>query len=445
MVTIVSEIAEPLELIDGAALELPERTRSLTAARVLAGCVDGAAAGAVVALVGFSVYTAILTALLWATLMAAVAPVNRQRINRQAITRTVVVCGFACWVSGAFLDLHRSAAVFVVILGVAAAAAYLSRTIAGVLVRSPERVVIVGEIGDREAVAREAMMLSRGRVRAVAVIGPEGLAGAVAVHRPDAVLVVPGPGLAGRQVQRIAWHAERLGVPLLINTRLHDVAARRTAPLRVGGLSLLHVAPAQRDGLVKLVKHTWERVAAAAALLVLLVPMLVIAVIIRIDSPGPAFFRQRRVGRHGKPFTMLKFRTMCADAEQRRATLSPREGHVLFKMARDPRVTRVGAFLRRYSLDEIPQFINVLRGEMALVGPRPALLSEVEEYDDDPRRRLAVRPGLTGLWQVSGRSDLSWEESVRLDLDYVDNWSLRLDLAIVVRTVRAVLGHSGAY
>jgi lipopolysaccharide/colanic/teichoic acid biosynthesis glycosyltransferase len=158
-------------------------------------------------------------------------------------------------------------------------------------------------------------------------------------------------------------------------------------------------------------------------------------------------FRQDRVGRDGRHFTMLKFRTMHVDADetlQQLAGLNESDG-VLFKVRLDPRITRLGRILRRYSLDELPQLVNVMRGHMSLVGPRPALPSEVVRYDEDPRRRLAVKPGLTGLWQVSGRSDLSWSDTVRLDLLYVDNWSFSLDLVILCRTVKAVLGHRGAY
>jgi lipopolysaccharide/colanic/teichoic acid biosynthesis glycosyltransferase len=171
----------------------------------------------------------------------------------------------------------------------------------------------------------------------------------------------------------------------------------------------------------------------------------VLTAVVRASSPGPALFRQTRVGKDGVEFTILKFRTMREDAEARRVELVT-DGHgILFKIRQDPRVTPVGAWLRRYSLDEVPQLINVLRGQMSLVGPRPPLPEEVAGYGDDVRRRLVVRPGMTGLWQVSGRSDLSWEESVRLDLRYVENWSLTLDLQILWKTWSAVARGSGAY
>ena len=193
-------------------------------------------------------------------------------------------------------------------------------------------------------------------------------------------------------------------------------------------------------------KRAFDVCVSALALLVLSPLLLAIAFAVRTDG-GPALFMQERIGLDGRRFRLLKFRSMVPDAEDMLSNLlafSDGNG-VLFKMHDDPRVTHVGSVLRRFSLDELPQLWNVVRGDMSLVGPRPALPEEVARYDVDPTRRLVVKPGLTGLWQVSGRSDLTWAESVRLDVQYVDNWSLRLDLRILVRTVRAVLGHRGAY
>jgi exopolysaccharide biosynthesis polyprenyl glycosylphosphotransferase len=182
--------------------------------------------------------------------------------------------------------------------------------------------------------------------------------------------------------------------------------------------------------------------------LVLAVPLLLVAALaIKLDDGGPILFRQRRVGRNGETFTIFKLRTMVLDAEQRLEALkdkNERKGP-LFKLASDPRVTRAGRVLRACSVDELPQLFNVLAGSMSLVGPRPPLPGEVETYGMDAQRRLLVRPGVTGLWQVSGRSDLSWEESVRLDLRYVENWSLAVDAAILWKTLGAVLRGRGAY
>ncbi|MGZ4474718.1 MAG: sugar transferase [Nocardioides sp.] len=200
-----------------------------------------------------------------------------------------------------------------------------------------------------------------------------------------------------------------------------------------------------RHGLQRVLKRVWEPAAAVLGGLLIVPLLLLIAIAIRLDSRGPVIFRQVRVGRDGRAFTMLKFRTMAADAEAHRDEVCNDCDGVLFKSRQDPRITRVGRLLRRYSLDELPQLVNVIRGQMALVGPRPALSAEVERYDREARRRLQVVPGMTGLWQVSGRSDLAWDDAIRLDLDYVDHWSLALDARILARTARAVLGHSGAY
>jgi exopolysaccharide biosynthesis polyprenyl glycosylphosphotransferase len=198
----------------------------------------------------------------------------------------------------------------------------------------------------------------------------------------------------------------------------------------------------------RVLKGLLDRLAALCLLFFAAPAMLGIAMLVRATSPGPALFRQRRVGRDGKEFTCLKFRTMTADAEARRAELihlNERHDGLLFKIRRDPRITRVGGFLRRYSLDELPQLLNVVAGDMSLVGPRPPLPQEAASYDKMVRRRLLVKPGLTGLWQVSGRSELSWAESVRLDLSYVDNWSPALDARILWRTAAAVIRGTGAY
>jgi len=202
------------------------------------------------------------------------------------------------------------------------------------------------------------------------------------------------------------------------------------------------------SGPQRAVKNVLDRMAALFLLGMLSPVMIGLAVMVRLDSPGPAFFKQRRVGIGGQEFTCWKFRSMYTDAEARLASLAhlnERSDGLLFKMRRDPRVTKVGTFLRRSSLDELPQLFNVLSGAMSMVGPRPPLPSEVVAYDDDVRRRLLVKPGMTGLWQVSGRSELSWAESVRLDLHYVDNWSPALDVRILARTVTAVIRGTGAY
>jgi exopolysaccharide biosynthesis polyprenyl glycosylphosphotransferase len=266
-------------------------------------------------------------------------------------------------------------------------------------------------------------------------------------YRADALVLLHGTHLTSTDVRRLHWALAGLGTELYVGTGLLDVSPHRTRIFASGGLSLVHVAPAPLRGARRWVKDVVERIAAAVGLVLLLPALVAIGVLVRADSPGPALFRQVRVGRDGRLFTMYKFRSMTcsADAEKKGLARHNEADGVLFKIQQDPRITRIGGWLRRSSIDELPQLWNVVRGDMSLVGPRPALPEEVALYDVDPTRRLAVKPGLTGLWQVSGRSDLSWADSVRLDVRYVENWSLRLDARILLLTFKAVLGRHGAY
>ncbi len=264
----------------------------------------------------------------------------------------------------------------------------------------------------------------------------------------DTVAVLGCPEIDSVQLRRMAWGLETTRVDLVVAPALMDVTGPRISVRPVDGLPLLHVEHPSFSGGRRLAKTVFDRVVAAMALLVFSPLLLAIAIAVRLDSDGPATFRQERVGRNGQPFKMLKFRSMFVDAEARLAGLQEQNKHgagVLFKIEDDPRITRLGHKLRHYSLDELPQLINVLKGDMSLVGPRPALQHEVDQYGFDVRRRLAVQPGMTGLWQVSGRADLTWAESERIDLRYVENWSLALDLVILWRTVFAVLRSEGAY
>ncbi len=263
----------------------------------------------------------------------------------------------------------------------------------------------------------------------------------------DVVAVGAAPGWTGRRLHQLAWALEGTDLDLVVDPGLMEVAGPRLHMTPVDGLPMIRLTQPTFRGAGWLWKSVVDRVVAAAAVLVLSPVLLAIAVALVVDDRGPVFFRQQRVGRDGTTFAMVKFRSMIVDAERRREHLvAVDEGAgPLFKMRRDPRVTRVGALLRRTSLDELPQLFNVVAGSMSLVGPRPPLPAEVAEYADDARRRLLVRPGMTGLWQVSGRSDLSWEETVRLDLRYVENWSPGLDLHILARTVAAVVTGRGAY
>ena len=270
---------------------------------------------------------------------------------------------------------------------------------------------------------------------------------AVAACQADTVAVAACRELNGIRLRELAWELEKTGTDLCVAPALLDVAGPRTTIRPVAGLPLLHVDHPELAGTRQVIKGAFDKTVAAAALLILAPLMVGIALVIRRSDPGPALFRQTRVGKNARPFTLCKFRTMAADAEEQRPSLAPRnDGHgPLFKIRDDPRVTRPGAWLRRWSLDELPQLLNVLAGDMSLVGPRPPLPDEAACYGDYVRRRLAVKPGMTGLWQVSGRADLPWEEAVRLDVRYVENWSLMLDLQILWKTLSAVIRGSGAY
>jgi len=365
-------------------------------------------------------------------------------------------------------------------LPVALAAAALLRPVAVAAVRLlvgevGRRVLVVGSaaataaVGERLAQRRTCSLRVVGRCsweRLGGPAGPYGVDGygvgtadvvrrrvtAVARSaRADLVLVADSAALPADALRRLAWSLEGTGLGLLVATGLSDVAPSRLRVHLAADLPLLAIDEPAFTGAPRVAKEIVDR-AGAAVLLALLSPlMLLVAAGVKLADPGPALFRQERVGRYGERFTMYKFRSMRVDAERWRPVLERLNDHLagghgrtLFKMRRDPRVTTVGRLLRRSSLDELPQLINVVRGQMSLVGPRPPLPAEVECYETEALRRLRVKPGLTGLWQVSGRSDLDWPESVRLDLSYVENWSMALDARILARTLLAVVSGRGA-
>lgn len=283
----------------------------------------------------------------------------------------------------------------------------------------------------------------------VRVLGTEReLAETVTRLDADLVIFAQGSSRTAQDFRRIAWELEEIHVSTAVVPALTDISHDRIQLRPMGGLPLVHVEPPRAIEATRFRKRLFDILAATAGLVVLAPALAVVALVVKLHDGGPVIFRQVRIGRDGKPFNFLKFRSMVPDAERIRAEeleTDENTNGVLFKIAHDPRVTGPGRFFRRYSIDELPQLINVLRGDMSLVGPRPALPQEVDQYDDDARRRLRVRPGLTGLWQVSGRSDLPWDETVRLDVYYVDNWSFMQDLSILAKTVRAVFSARGAY
>jgi exopolysaccharide biosynthesis polyprenyl glycosylphosphotransferase len=387
-----------------------------------------------------------------------------QRVLRGGVT---LIAGAAVFSYALDLDLARSyvlAALPTAIVGSVMLRYALRKRLHGARARgrSLRRVIVVGH---ELAVVGITRQLKRERYHGLEVVGAclpphhdgnvglpvygtfDDVADAVEAAAADTVLVLSCPELDGVVLRRLAWRLERDEVDLIVASALIDVAGARTTIRPVDGLPMLHVEHPRLHGGARLVKDAVDRVGALMLTLLLLPVLLGVAVSVRVTSRGPVLFRQVRVGRDGREFRIFKFRSMYLDAEARLAGLRHLNEHdgLLFKIRDDPRVTPVGRWLRRLSLDELPQLLNVMAGQMSLVGPRPPLPVEVAAYADDVRRRLAVKPGMTGLWQVSGRSDLSWEEAVRLDLRYVENWSLSLDLVILLRTMTAVVRSSGAY
>jgi exopolysaccharide biosynthesis polyprenyl glycosylphosphotransferase len=395
-----------------------------------------------------------------------------ERIFRAFLHLTALVA-FVSFATGAdlsrgFIVLALPFALTVDLVGRYAARKYLhAKRSAGRAMRS------VLAVGDPDAIASFAAMLRRDQYAGMHVVGgcvPGEMSDEIAGQLDDigvpllgdvdaildsaqfigadTVAVISSSLIGPERLRWISWQLEHTDVQLVVSPGLIEVAGPRLHIQPVAGLPLLHVEQPQFGGFRRFVKGAFDRTVAGLTLIVLSPILLGITLGVRLTSRGPALFRQTRVGRDGQSFTMVKFRSMYLDAEDRLAELRDRNHNadgLLFKMRDDPRVTRIGRFLRKFSLDELPQLINIVTGSMSLVGPRPPLPTEVAKYGDDVRRRLLVKPGLTGLWQVSGRSDLSWEESVRLDLRYVENWSPALDLMILWKTAFAVLGRSGAY
>lgn len=284
--------------------------------------------------------------------------------------------------------------------------------------------------------------------RRLPVLGPaEKVASLAEEHLADAVVIASGAFTTSRQVRELAWDLEESNTKVVIAPSALEMSRERIRFRAVGGLPLMFLEDPRATLATRWGKRVFD-MAGSSALALLFSPVIAFAALrIWLDDRGPVFFRQTRTGRDGAEFTCWKLRTMAVDAERQLAQLHEQCGHTdgLFKMREDPRITTPGVWLRRYSIDELPQLWNVFRGEMSLVGPRPPLPHEVARYDDAMRRRLRVRPGMTGLWQVSGRSELSWEDSIRLDLYYVDNWSMLQDMTILLRTGGAVVHAQGAY
>lgn len=325
------------------------------------------------------------------------------------------------------------------------------------------RVIVVGGAADISYLARQISAKSAGMYQIVGLIEDtntpvevgdipvsnslDDVEYMINVHGADSVMVAGALNSGTDAVKNLGWKLEKSKTELILASSLTNIAGPRIHMRPVEGLPLMHVEPPVFDGTRMWAKRILDVVLSVTALLMLAPVFACIALAIRLDSSGPVVFAQRRVGKDGKEFTMLKFRTMVLDAEAQLKDLKDaNEGAgPLFKLKNDPRVTRIGRVLRKLSLDELPQIVNVMRGDMSLVGPRPPLQTEVDCYESHTFRRLLTKPGLTGLWQVNGRSDLSWEESVRLDLYYVENWSVVGDLVIMWHTFKAMIRPQGAY
>lgn len=396
-----------------------------------------------------------------------------EEFQRIANTSVRVCAAVALFCYAAKIDLARGFVAFVLPVGTVGLVLgrYVGRTqlhrrrAQG---RCGHRVVVLGTVAHVQDLALQLSRDTRAGMRVVGACIPGGSAEWVQVtpehHVPvvgslstvaqaleltsaDTLAVAASPGITPEALRRLSYELEGSGVELVVAPALTNVAGTRLSIRPVAGLPLLHVDEPELNGARKVVKNVFDRTVALALTLLLTPLLLLIAIAVRLTSRGPAFFRQERVGRDGRTFTLWKFRSMYADAEQRRVDLMAQNVYdgVLFKVKEDPRITPLGRRLRRHSLDELPQLFNVLLGDMSLVGPRPPLPSEVQEYKGRTHRRLMVKPGMTGLWQVSGRNDLSWEEAVRLDLQYVESWSLALDISLLGKTLIAVARGSGAY
>lgn len=284
--------------------------------------------------------------------------------------------------------------------------------------------------------------------RFVPVIGTQRtVAEALTIADANTVVVTDTQHFGDQGLRDLMWQLEDAGVDLMLSPNLIDTSSTRLHMRGVAGMSFLHLEEPQYASAGNWPKVVFDRLGAGALALLSLPLLLVVAAAVKVSSPGPVLYKQTRIGRDGRSFDMLKFRSMHEGADAELGALLAGQGASstpLFKVDDDPRITRVGAFLRRFSIDELPQLLNVVKGDMSLVGPRPQRAAEVELYDAAAHRRLRVRPGMTGLWQVSGRSDLSWEDAIRLDTSYVENWSMTGDLIILWKTTRAVVGSRGA-
>ena len=306
---------------------------------------------------------------------------------------------------------------------------------------------VVGFVDDVRAGDGLSVATETGLERADRLGTTQDLERVVEEYEVDEVIIALPATEQGR-ILSIIEHCRKQNVEFKVVPDLLQLSLDRVDVGEVAGVPLVSLKDASIDGMNFVMKRGVDIAIAMTVLVVMAIPMAIIALLIRAESAGPALYRQQRVGRGGKIFTFTKFRCMVQNADEQRASLMAEYGHLdprLFKLQNDPRLTRIGKVLRRLSLDELPQFAHILRGQMSFVGPRPPMPEEVATYEDWHRQRLLLTPGLTGLWQINGRSNLSFDEMVRLDLYYAENWTPWLDMKIVIRTIPAVLTGRGAY
>ena len=323
--------------------------------------------------------------------------------------------------------VHRT-----IILGERDKVAHIARTIA----RTPGTGYdLIGALTDVGSVSQ--------KLGGIPVLGAYGQAPEVIDRlQIDTVIVAGADDLDPRSMRALGWQLADRDVQLVVAPALTDVAGPRVHARPLAGLPLIHVAFPRLEGARRVGKRTFDIIGSSLLILMLSPVFIGVAIAVLTTSRGPLLYQQERIGRRGKPFGMLKFRSMIPDADDQLASLLDAQGtseQPLFKVTNDPRITPVGRVLRKYSLDELPQLFNVLLGQMSLVGPRPQRPAEVALYDDEAHRRLRVKPGMSGLWQVNGRSALSWEDALRFDLYYIENWSFTQDIIILFRTVKAVV------
>ena len=399
---------------------------------------------------GFGEYAAIVLATLQLFGLAAIsAQLFELELSRGylAIALPLGVAGLICtrsyWRHAAAARRRTVDPTSVLVVGTQ----QVARNIARMFARDPEAGYQVVGICTPSGPVRGATSI-RVEGQDIPIVGiDEAIVGAVRETGVHTVAMAATDHLKPTEIRRLMWELEALGVDLMVSPGLVDVADERLHSRAVAGMAMLEVTKPQYSRANSLAKRTFDVLFTVAALFVAAPIMAAAAIAVKLSSPGPVFYASERIGRDGNTFKMIKFRSMCRDADRHYAQMvDDHEGSaIFFKVKDDPRVTPIGRILRKFSIDELPQFFNVLRGEMSVVGPRPQARREVDCYDDLFRRRLSVKPGLTGLWQVSGRSDLHVEEAVRLDLSYVENWSPVQDLAIIARTVMTVLRGDGAY